>query len=99
MPKVYEKLTVLLIVYFIKMNVNIVNAVWDMKHIITKTCHLIAHAVIKFIGFSLIKNYDGRELCHNVLFSEENLHKDQSLLLIIDFIWMLQLDIFWFWNY
>ena len=57
-----------------------------MKHIITKTCHLIAHAVIKFIGFSLIKNYDGRELCHNVLFSEENLHKDQSLLLIIDFI-------------
>ena len=90
---------VLLIVYFIKMNVNIVNAVWDIKHIVTKTCNLIAHAVIKIIGISLIKNYDDRVLCHYVLFSEENLHKEESLLLTIDFIWMLQLDVFWFRNY
>ena len=60
------------------MNVNIVNAVWDIKHIVTKTCNLIAHAVIKIIGISLIKNYDDRVLCHYVLFSEENLHKEES---------------------
>ena len=57
-----------------------------MKHIITKTCKLIAHAVIKIISISLIKNYDDRVLCHYVLFSDENLHKEESLLLTIDFI-------------
>ena len=57
-----------------------------MKHIITKTCNLIAHAVIKIISISLIKNYDDRVLRHYVLFSEENLHKEESLLLTVDFI-------------
>ena len=57
-----------------------------MKHKITKTCNLIAHAVIKIISISLIKNYDDRVLCHYVLFSEENLHKEESLLLTVDFI-------------
>ena len=42
--------------------------------------------MIKITSISLIKNYDGRELCHDVLFSKENLQKDRALLLIIDFI-------------
>ena len=54
-----------------------------------KNCNLIAHAAIKIINFSLIKNYGGRELCHDVLFSKENLHKDGAYLLINDFIWIL----------
>ena len=50
-----------------------------------KNCNLIAHAVIKIINFSLIKNYGGKELCHDVLFSKENLHKDGAYLLMILF--------------
>ena len=50
--------------------------------------------MIKITSISLIKNYDGRELCHDVLFSKKNLQKDRALLLIIDFVQILQLDAF-----
>ena len=78
--------SVLLIIYFIKMSVKIKNAVLDMKQIKTKICNIIAHAVIKTMNISLIKNHGGRELCHNVLFSKDNIHKDGTLLLIINFM-------------
>ena len=48
-----------------------------------KNCNLIAHSAIKIINFSLIKNYGGKELCHDVLFSKKNLHKDGAYLLMI----------------
>ena len=41
------------------------------------------------MNISLINKYGGRELCQDVLFSKENLHKDGELLLIIDFMSML----------
>ena len=41
------------------------------------------------MNICLINNYGGRELCHDVLFSKENLQKDGELLLIIDSMSML----------
>ena len=41
------------------------------------------------MNISLINKYGGRELCHDVLFSQENLHNDGELLLIIDFMRIL----------
>ena len=70
------------------MSVKIKNAVLDMKQLKTNKSNIIAHAVVKFMNISLINNYGGRELCHNMLFSKENLQKDGELLLIIDFLLM-----------
>ena len=62
--------------YFIKLSVKIVNDGLDMKQLKTKNCNSNAHALIKIINISLIKDYGSRELCHNVLFSTKNLNKD-----------------------
>ena len=71
------------------MSAKIKNVVLDMKQLKTNISNIIAHALIKIMNRSLINNYGGRELCHDVLFSKENIHKDGELLLIIDFMSML----------